>query len=302
MVMKPREIHRREIEIRAEPEVEGFRDVAARVQDQRLHGFTWVGAHVTPPGPVHDMSARLRIDVRSGRIERARGEMALAAFEGTPDTGFEGCRDILPNLRDLAGLALDDALVPGIRSAIGRARGCYHLTTLVLTSAPLLRGLLADSLPGSARCLRRLELRGIQVGVGRYRFEGELLDERAGSALPPVRLRFEVEARDMQLREVSVERGLAPDPETEALFGGMSLAAGFAKNLVERVTGAAREPVRELALGLSSIVTQVLIAEAVPGVPASTPKPKRANDTCWMWREGGPLQRMEVGVGDEPPN
>jgi len=301
--MNPREIHRREIEVRVEPEREKSRDVVARVRDHRLRGFTWVGEHVTAPGPVHDMSAHLRVDVAAGRIERAHGEMALAAFDGTPDTGFQGCRDILPNLGDLAGLALDDALVGAIRRASGRARGCYHLSTLVLSSAPVMRGLLAGSLPRSASWRRRLSSSGIEVRAGRYRFEGELVDERPDPGPSPVQLHFEVEANEMKLLDVSVRVGpeSEADDATEALLGGMSLASGFARELVARIDGDARESVRELALGLSSIVTQVLIAQAVPGASASIPKPQRANDTCWMWRQGGPLQAMEVGVGDEPP-
>ena len=82
----------------------------------------------------------------------------------------------------------------------------------------------------------------------------------------------------------------------------MSLAAGFAPQLVARANAVELEPVREVALGLSSIVTQVLIAEGVPGAPPSTPKPSRAANTCWMWRHGGPLEAMEVGIGDEPPS
>lgn len=301
--MNPREIHRREIEVRVEPERAGFRDVVARVRDHRLRGFTWVGEHVTAPGPVHDMSAHFRVDVAAGSIERARGEMALAAFDGTPDTRFESCRDILPNLRDLAGLALDDSLVAGIRRAIGRARGCYHLSTLVLSCAPVMRGLLAGSLPRAAPWRRHLALSGIEAGSGRYRFEGELVDERPEPGVSPVQLCFEVEAKEMKLRDVSVRGGPEgeADPETEALLGGMSLASGFAPKLLERAAGSERAALRELALGLSSIVTQVLIAQAVPGPSPSTPKPQRANDTCWMWRGGGPLQAMEVGVGDEPP-
>lgn len=301
--MNPREIHRREIEVRVEPERGGFRDVVARVRDHRIRGFTWVGAHVTAPGPVHDMSAQFRVDVAAGRIERVRGEMALAAFDSTPDTRFEGCRDILPNLGDLAGLALDDGLVAGIRRAIGRARGCYHLSTLVLTSASLLREVARGSLSPEASWTRRLTLSGSEVRPGRYRFQGEILDERPKSGPSPVGLLFEVEAREMELRDVAVSRG-APaeaDRESEALLQGMSLAAGFAPKLLARAAGTEREPVREVALGLSSIVTQVLIAEAVPGASTSIPQPHRANDTCWMWRQGGALQEMEVGVGEAPP-
>jgi len=249
------------------------------------------------------MSAHFRVDVAAGRIERARGEMALAAFDGTPDTGFESCRDILSNVGDLEGLALDGGLVREIRHAIGRSRGCYHLSTLVLASAPVMRGLLTGSLPGSASWSRRLTLSGIEVRAGRYRFEGKLVDARPGSAASPVQLRFEVEASEMELLDVSVRSGpeAAGDPASEALLGGMSLASGFAPALLARAAGSEREALRELALGLSSIVTQVLIAQPVSGSKEGVAKPQRAKDTCWMWRQGGPLQRMEVGVGDEPP-
>ena len=229
--------------------------------------------------------------------------MALAAFDGTPDTRFDGCRDILPNLGDLAGLAVDDGLVAGIRRAIGRARGCYHLSTLVLTSASLLREVARGSLSPEASWTRRLTLSGSEVRPGRYRFQGEILDERPKSGPSPVRLLFEVEAREMELRDVAVSRGdpAEADRESETLLQGMSLAAGFAPKLLARAAGAEREPVREVALGLSSIVTQVLIAEAVPGASTSIPQPHRAKDTCWMWRQGGALQEMEVGVGEAPP-
>ena len=302
--MVPQEIHRREIEVRVGPARSGLREVASRVRDFRLQGFTWVGAHVVAPGPVHDMSADFQVDVEAGRIQRAKGEMALAAFDGTPDTRFQGCRDILPNLADLSGLALDEGLVGGIRQAIGRERGCYHLTTLVLTTAPVLRALSLLSLAPEDSWRRALSLSGSALGSGRYRFEGEIRDERPQAGSASTHLAFEVDTLGMRLGEVLVERGSGRvrDPEAEALLGGMSLAAGFAPQLVARVGAPELEPVRELALGLSSIVTQVLIAEGVPDAVPTTPKPSRAANTCWMWRQGGPLEAMEVGIGDEPPS
>ena len=286
------------------PAQSGLRDVASRVRDRRLRGFTWVGAHVVAPGPVHDMSADFQVDVAAGRIQHASGAMSLAAFDGTPDTRFEGCRDILPNLAELSGLALDDGLVAGIRQAIGRERGCYHLTTLVLATAPVLRALPVRPLAPDDSWHRALSLSGSVLRSHRYRFEGEIRDERPHPGSGSVRLGFEVETRRMRLVEVVVERGSARarDTDAEALLAGMSLAAGFAPQLVARAGAPELEPVRELALGLSSIVTQVLIAEGVPGAPPTTPKPSRAANTCWMWRQGGPLEAMEVGIGDEPPS
>src|SRR5262245_19493631 len=132
-------VHRRTLRIAIGAARDGRRAVEAHLLDWRYRGVSRVGIHIKRTGPIHDMSARFAVDAQGRAILEASGTMTLAAFDGTPDTGFQSCRDILPNIAGLAGAAIDAELVAAKRRAIGRERGCYHLGTLITACAPVLQ-------------------------------------------------------------------------------------------------------------------------------------------------------------------
>ncbi len=291
-------VHRRNLEVALDPESGGRREVRGQIVDRRLQGYTFTGGRIVGPGPVHDMSAHLVLDVRTGRIEAASGAMALPAFPGTATTRFEGCRDVLPNLAGLAGLAAAGDLVAGIRAAIGRERGCYHLSTLVLAMAPLLRAALREPEPRDARFERAIELTACETGAGRVRLHGLLFEKRGQGQPRRARLAWGVDPGEMKLRQVVAEAApeLAPAPEAAAALEGVPLFGGFARAALERLGPlAGADELLELALALNAVVTQALVTVPSARDPRLEAGQNRAHGTCYMWRAGGPLESMPSG-------
>jgi hypothetical protein len=292
-------IHERTIEVDVGPEADGRREVRGRVQDRRHQGHTYTGSMVIGPGVVHDMSARLVLDLRAGSVESASGTMDRAAFDGSAETGFESCRDILPNVADLAGIAIDERLPDAIRRAIGRERGCYHLTTLCLAMAPVVLRARRGPLPPGDAAKREIRLLATHAEPD-VRFSGTLVD-RLGSAAHRAGLAFTVVLGSLALHDV--EAYSAPDltrhREVEATLCGMPLVGGFARAVRKALTSidGASELV-DLALNLNAIFTQgmVLAPTVEVAAPADEQAPtSRALGTCYMWRSGGAAERLPTG-------
>ena len=289
-------VHRRTLRIAIGAAHDGRRAVEAHLLDWRYRGVSRVGIHIRRPGPIHDMSARFAIDAQGHAIEAASGAMTLAAFDGTPDTGFQSCRDILPNVAKLAGSPIDAGLVAAMRRAIGRERGCYHLGTLITASAPVLQRIAREH-PAAEHCLGRERVLDASQGEdGITRFDGALRDWSDGAPERVARLAFSLSHADPRARDVS-----APDaPGVAARLEGTPLEAGFAREALARLAGVPDcDAQRDLALGLSAIFTQGMVSSrAAATEPVTAGRAHRANNTCWMWRDGGPLQGMSSGLED----
>jgi len=286
-------VHRRTQRIDVGAVQDGRRAVEAQLLDWRYRGISRVGSHVRRPGPMHEMSAHFAVNAAGRTIAEARGEMALAAFDGSPDTGFQSCRDILPNVADLAGAPIDAELVAAVRRAVGRERGCYHLGTLILAAVPVLQRIAGERPAPGERLGRELVLDASDLGNGHTRFDGSLRDWRDGAPERRARLAFSVSHADPRAQGV-----LAPGaPEVAARLEGAPLEQGFAREALARLAGLADcELQRDLALGLSAIFTQGMLQ---PRGAAAKPPPARAHrahNTCWMWRDGGPLQSLPSGL------
>jgi hypothetical protein len=291
-------IHRRTLEVELGAERDGRREMRARIVDRRLHGFTVAGAQTIGPGPIHDMNARIALDVGARRIVAAEGAMALLAFYPSPLTRGESCRDSLPNFADLVGAAIDETLVASIRGAIGRERGCYHLTSLVLAAVPLLLSAVERPEPRSEPRSRTIELAATAAGGRRVRFHGLLYDRFSPRDLRRARLAFTVAFEQMLLADVSCDA--APDlgkhPSAAQALVGLPLLGGFARGAMERLrplTGTAE--ILDLALSLSAIATQSFVHVRPPDEQPVAGQASRAQSTCWMWRIGGPLESLPSG-------
>jgi hypothetical protein len=298
----PGAVHRRSMRIAVGPVRGGARAVDAQLSDRRYRGVSRVGIHVRRPGPIHEMSAHLEIDARGRAIASARGAMALAAFDGTPDTGFQSCRDILPNVAHLAGLPIDAELVAAMRRTVGRERGCYHLSTLILATAPVLARIAREAL-AAGPFGRELVLDAADAGGGLTRFDGMLRDWQDGAPERRARLAFSVSYARPRAGDVLAMRapGLAPAPDAAARLEGTSLETGFAREALARLADLPEAAeLGDLALGLSAIFTQGMV-QAPGSNPAPIPagRAHRAHNTCWMWRDGGPLQGMSSGLEEE---
>jgi len=290
-------VHLRGLEIRLGPEIRGRRELSGRIRDRRQQGFTFTGGRVVGPGPVHDMSARLELDVASGRFSAASGAMALPAFRGSAATAFESCRDTLPNLAGLQGVAVDGTLVASVRAAIGRERGCYHLTNLVLSMLPVARAAAAGGVAAEAGLTRNLEIAVTELAPGAVRFHGLLYEREDAVRERRARLAFEVQRSEMRLARVSAERApdLAPAPDLAAALEGAALLAGFSAVAQQRLGAAANATeVLDLALALNAVVTQAFVVVSAEQ-EGEAPRENRAAGTCYMWRRGGPLEALPSG-------
>ena len=291
-------IHRRTLEVHLGAEEAGRRDLRAQIVDRRLHGFTVAGAQGIGPGPIHDMAARLSIDVAARRILAAEAAMDLLAFYPSPVTRGESCRDSLPNFADLVGASIDATLVASIRAAIGRERGCYHLTSLVLAAVPVILSAVEEPEPRSEPRSRIVEISAASAGERRVRFHALLYDRRGPRDLRRARLAFTVGVDEMILRDVEAQAApnLASHRAAAAALADLPLLAGFARGALERLrTLPGTTEILDLALALSAVATQAFVHLPVTSEQPTSGQANRAQSTCWMWRIGGPLESLPSG-------
>lgn len=284
-------IHVRTIAVEVAAAEGGRRAARGHIRDQRHQGWTYTGPLTIGPGLVHDMAADLVLDVTRGTIAAAEGRMDKAAFDPTPATAFEACRDVLPNVADLVGLSLDGDLAGAIRRAIGRERGCYHLTNLCLAMAPVVARATREPAP-----LRHtIEVTAHEADSPRVRFTGTLADDPQSRA----RLTFTVDPRDFLIADVDAADApdCRPASAIAAALTGAALVGGFARVVVERLDGA----LRDLALAINAVYTQGMVIAGVDDEASDSPKANRAIGTCWMWRPGGPAERLPTGRARRKP-
>jgi hypothetical protein len=245
------------------------------------------------------MNARLSIDVTARRITAAAGAMPLPAFYPSPTTRGESCRDSLPNFATLVGASIDASLVASIRTAIGRERGCYHLTSLVLAAVPLMISAVEEPEPRAEPRSRVIEISASAAGGRSVRFHALLYDRRSPRDLRRARLAFTANADEMRLADVTAQGSpdLASRTDAAAALTGVPLLAGFARSALERLKPLAHaEDILDLALALSAVATQAFVHLRRSGEEPSTGQAGRAQATCWMWRVGGPLEALPSGI------
>ncbi len=114
---------------------EGNVSVDARLLDVRKRGFVPVGADLQTSGIIHQMSLRAALDLDGGALTDVETAMAVPAFEPSPLTRGESCRDVAGRHAGLARLPLGDGAAAAVGAAMGSVRGCSHLLALTQLSA-----------------------------------------------------------------------------------------------------------------------------------------------------------------------
>jgi hypothetical protein len=117
---------------------------AAYVLDLRKRGFAPVGGDLQGTGIIHHMRLNGRLDRAAARVTAIDAEMPNVAFEASPSTGGESCRDQIGRVAGLAGQSLDQTWSPALGTAIGGVRGCSHILTLAHLLAPTARWAFAE--------------------------------------------------------------------------------------------------------------------------------------------------------------
>ena len=142
------------------------------ILDLRKCGFVPTGGELQTAGFIHHMQLALEVDVASARILDVSTHQPTVAFEPTPFSGGDSCRDPAPRLAALVGERLDAGFVRRLGAVFGGALGCSHLLTLaqlVGTSAArtLSFGLALEArAPGERIAKRSLFLDGFERREG----------------------------------------------------------------------------------------------------------------------------------------
>jgi hypothetical protein len=264
--------------------------VEGAILDLRKCGFVPTGGELQTAGFIHHMQLSLEVDVPSARIERLGVAQPTVAFEPTPRSGGDSCRDPAPRLQALVGEKLDAGFVRRLGAVFGGALGCSHLLTLAqLMGASVPRFLaLAPELgaraPGERVAKRALFIDGFEAANGALEVALQLSEfvTRRGAALayPLDRLARQHEVRVLARLDAGVSRLVALDaiererePATLAsavwrsrsdavagLVGAPALRGLAARVLGQLGDGADNELLRDALLNLAPGVIQCLAA------------------------------------------
>lgn len=100
------------------------------VIDLRKTGFVTTHHDIQPSGIIHSMNITLDFDPATMRIESVAVDQPHIAFDPSPESGGECCRDPAPRLVDFEGDHLDPGFTKRLGAKFGGPLGCSHLLTL----------------------------------------------------------------------------------------------------------------------------------------------------------------------------
>lgn len=320
-------VHTRALSVSLAWRADGRLDLRGHVLDLRKRGFVPVGGDLHASGIVHLMRIEGIVDPARRSLDALDSEQPNVAFEPSPLTRGESCRDPAPALRALAGARLDAGFARHVGAGFGGPRGCSHVLTLVqLAGASVAWALDREAeragaarpfAAGSRLFQRDLVFDGFEIGRLRLLLAAQLTDlhfaDAPEGALPldhyaadrSLRVRAEVDCERMELLAVRAAESARTRPDAPpawrpwdaALAGlaGLPLRAGITAELLRRV---GPEPARQ---ALAQVLLQLTpaVQQSVGGL-ASAWSPERVRalgvvgagsfaDACYMWRRGGAL-------------
>jgi hypothetical protein len=281
-------IHTRSLVVEAFATPTGAVRFAGAILDQRKVGFVPTGGDLQTAGLIHHMQIELELDPESGRITHLESKQPTVAFEASPASGGDCCRDPAPRLRELVGEVLDDGFPRRLARTFGGPLGCSHLLTLAqLLGASVPRFLegarLGTRTPEERIAKRSLFLDGFERGDGGLDVcvqlsEFQLRPAREVSApidrllrQHEVRIRASLDDKLATLESIDgaerVRDGAALDAPWHnrrttlaALEGGPALRGLAARILGELGNDPAEGPLRDTLLNLAPGVIQCLAA------------------------------------------
>jgi hypothetical protein len=315
-------LHTRALSITLTQRGDARLDVHAALLDLRKRGFVPVAADLQPSGIVHHMTLQGVVDPAALVLDELVAQQPAVAFEPSPVTRGESCRDPIDRVRALAGARLDGGFARRLGDAIGGPRGCSH----VLTLAHLLGATVAWAVPrardghaAGERVFRRdLVFDGVETPEGGVDLGLQLTDLYLAPAPPVPRAmdRFRAAQEVRAVAAIDLERyaigsvriaerhrdaatldaAWRERPDVGARLVGVSLARGVSPALLERFADRPDEqPILDAFLMLAPALIQVFaaVSEAWPALAQGQRwllgmggRP----DSCWMWRRGGPLE------------
>lgn len=301
---------------------------AGYLLDLRKRGFAPVGGDLQVPGIIHHMRLAGRIDREAGRVTAIEADMPTVAFEASPATGGDSCRDQIGRVAGLAGLAIDQSWAPGLGAAIGGTRGCSHILTLAHLIGPTARWALAEEArlfagaparrPEERLFRRDVTVDGYELEPGELVFTLQLNDLHfaPAPALAQPMDRFgrqreivvratltmatyaltSVEVRERVRGAADVRRaGWTDRSAVVAPLVGASLRSGITARILgllpdPQVDAPLRDALLQLAPGLVQCFAAVDFW-ALFADERAVLQTGAMPDSCWMWRAEGALQR-----------
>ena len=333
----PEPMHTRALGVHAARRTDGKVEARGYLIDLRTRGFLPVGGSMQGMGIIHHMELTWVVDPVSGVVESIAPAQPTVAFDASPETEGESCRDPVGRLAAVAGAPLGKALTGAMREQAGGPVGCSHLVTLAFFMDGALRaGLARDRAqhpgrlerPGHGGSIFRRDL----VFDARVRSDGHVVvvmrqndldwnEEPAGSLAPERLARHheidatldvdlwpgslvEVSGRE-RIRTSAAFVGVGWQDRTALLAGlrALGLARGAAGEITQRLGDAPdATPWRDALLMLAPALVQCRAAhpDAWHEKVRSTPRHPGLTalpDSCYMWRRGGALERIRERLG-----
>jgi hypothetical protein len=122
-----RHLHTRTIECRGYERDDGLFDIEAQIVDQKTYPVDEpIRGHRPAGSPVHDMQLRLTLD----------GSMTVRGIEVvTNHAPYDICPSVAPGYKALIGAKIGGGWRKAVTEAVGRTKGCTHITELLMPAA-----------------------------------------------------------------------------------------------------------------------------------------------------------------------
>jgi len=301
--------------------------------DLRKRGFVPVAGDLQGTGIIHHMRVAGDIDRAARVLRRIAAEMPSVAFEASPSTGGESCRDPIAAVQGLAGTPLADGYARRVGGEIGGPRGCSHVLTLTQLLGPTAIWALAEDSGADGRAPERrageriftrdVVVDGTATDAGDLHLALQLTDLhfRPSPELAPAAERFErqLEVRiaatlgmsEMRVTEAAIaERRRGRDdfetapwrerPERARALHGASLRAGITSHLLREIGAPGRDqPLLDALLMLAPATIQCFasFSDTWTRMRPSDAAVETGGypDSCYMWRRDGELGRRRAG-------
>jgi hypothetical protein len=319
----------------------GQLEATATLLDLRKRGLVPMAADLQTAGVVHAMRLRARIASQPPRLVSLRAEQPSVAFEPSPATGGECCRDPVERIEALADTPLDPDATRRLAALLGGPRGCSHVLTLAQLLVSTARTALVleheryagASRPDGQRLFHRsLSIDGV-AGRDSLQLALQLADvhftplspaadndplERLAARLE-IRALAEIDLDGMRVRSLRAAERVG---NRDAFYGewrdhsdrlaglvGRSALGGTAAVLFERLgADPSDRPLLDALLNLAPALIQCVpaVMERWQGASGYARPAMMAGggmaDSCYMWRrEGALLARSEQTLLERRP-
>ena len=324
-------LHTRSLTLGVIQRSDGKLDLEAAVIDLRKCGFVPVAGFLQSSGIVHHMTLAGLLDPETRILENFVGQQPTRAFDPSAMTKGECCSDPLPRLETLSGEKLDARFVSKLRGAFGGRLGCSHLLTLAqLLASGVVHSLDWDAeqtegsrarRPGERVFERAVEIDGFRLPDGRVQVTVQLTDLHFVAApeiaVPMAQFGAQSEVRISAV--VDLAQGMAlgslrgfsrtrdydnlesarfVDRSSELDFlTGQNIMGGISKRLLAKFENQVGDrPFLDALLMMAPGYLQCLASLSDTWPEDAKSKPTLLGvmgrpDSCYMWREGGPVQR-----------